>query len=365
MRILIKDVADGGWRQIELSSYSDEADLQVLIAGSPGIIPVDEIREGMLPFSFAVREYGLPGSGNTDLLLFNAEGDIGLVECKLASNAEIKRKVIGQILEYAAYLWNASYEEIDEVVARKTGKSLSLNIGGSKRPDGWAEDQFRQSLSQTLANGTFNLIIAVDRMNEELDKTISYLNECGNSAFTFHALELNRYRSDRDEMLVPKLHGQIPQTKQADRSRRRIWTEVDFLERLQSSTSELVFQSAADLHSWSKATADRVYYGTGKSKGSFTFHFLPEGRTLSVFSIYTDGIMTINYGYLSRQAGPSEVEAFHSQLHQRPSFSVLQYREGGFPSIDIAGLSTDDIGSFKTIVLLAFGKYSEKLHAKQ
>jgi hypothetical protein len=35
---------------------------------SPSLIPVDEIRDGMPPLVAAVREFGLPGSGSTDLL---------------------------------------------------------------------------------------------------------------------------------------------------------------------------------------------------------------------------------------------------------------------------------------------------------
>lgn len=60
----------------------------------------------------AVTRARVPGSGFTDLLAFTADGDIVRVECKLEANTEIKRKVIGQILEYAAFLWQMSYEEL-------------------------------------------------------------------------------------------------------------------------------------------------------------------------------------------------------------------------------------------------------------
>jgi hypothetical protein len=78
-----------------------EKELQELLAESPSLIPADDIRDGFSPLVVAVREFGLPGSGNTDLLAFSSAGEITIVECKLAANAEIKRTVIGQILEYA------------------------------------------------------------------------------------------------------------------------------------------------------------------------------------------------------------------------------------------------------------------------
>ncbi|HOM92594.1 MAG TPA: hypothetical protein P5034_04535 [Rectinema sp.] len=87
----------------------------------------------------------------------------------------------------------------------------------------------RSSLAvyETLKTGTFNLIIAFDHMNEELDRTLNYLNECGNAAFSFHAFELHRYQADFDEMLVPSIHGRLPQAKHEDRSQWRVWNESD------------------------------------------------------------------------------------------------------------------------------------------
>ncbi len=52
------------------------------------MIPIDEIREGVSPLVFAVGEFGLPGSGNTNVLAFSADGDVAIIECKLAANPE-------------------------------------------------------------------------------------------------------------------------------------------------------------------------------------------------------------------------------------------------------------------------------------
>jgi len=54
------------------------------------------------PIRVWVREAHLPGSGLTDLIGLDEDGNISIIETKLASSQEIKRKVIGQILEYAA-----------------------------------------------------------------------------------------------------------------------------------------------------------------------------------------------------------------------------------------------------------------------
>jgi hypothetical protein len=69
-----------------------------------------------------VHETGLPGSGSTDLLGVDSDGNVYIVECKLASNSEIRRKVIGQVLEYAAFLWNMPYEDFDQLFSRRKGE---------------------------------------------------------------------------------------------------------------------------------------------------------------------------------------------------------------------------------------------------
>ena len=73
MRIAVRNKADGPWRLVESAEYGNEAELQVLLAESPSLIPVDEIRDGTPSLVAAVREFGLPSSGSTDLLAFSAE----------------------------------------------------------------------------------------------------------------------------------------------------------------------------------------------------------------------------------------------------------------------------------------------------
>ncbi len=104
------------WDFADRTSPKMETELQHLLAKSPSIIPLDDIREGISPLVFAVRELGLPGSGNTDIIGFTPEGDIVIIECKLAANTESKRKVIGQILEYAAYLWEMKYDDLNRKI---------------------------------------------------------------------------------------------------------------------------------------------------------------------------------------------------------------------------------------------------------
>ncbi|MGD0727991.1 MAG: hypothetical protein ABSB63_20745 [Spirochaetia bacterium] len=103
--------------------------------------------------------------------------------------------MIGQILEYAAYLWNMTYEDLDSRIREKIGRGRADAMAEKTGESQWDEKAFHEGVIETLKGGTFNLIIiAVDSINEELRRIINYLNECGNASFTFHALDRVLFR---------------------------------------------------------------------------------------------------------------------------------------------------------------------------
>jgi len=252
-------------------------ELHVLLAETPSLIPVDDIRDGFSPLVVAVREFGLPGSGNTDLLSFSAAGEITLVECKLAANAEIKREVIGQILEYAAHLWQMTYDELDGRVQKIKRKPLARLVEDAVSAD-WDEEAFRNGVQQSLETGSFVLIIVVDRMNEELRRIIRY---------------------------------PVP------------WNEEKFFDTLRASVDADTCQIAEKLYHWSLAKADTVEFGTGKVTGSYTFYYFRDGSTVSVFSVFTDGSSELKYGHLMGQIDETLIEEFHSKLQEIPALSRM------------------------------------------
>jgi len=126
MKIAMRAKADTeGWKKVMDRNYRDEAHLQQLLYESPDLIPIEELGEGTVGPRLFVKEAGLPGSGNTDLIGVDEGGGVTIVECKLATNPDIRRKVIGQVLEYAAYLWQMSYDEFDGIVQHREGQSLT------------------------------------------------------------------------------------------------------------------------------------------------------------------------------------------------------------------------------------------------
>jgi len=350
MRILIRNNNTKEWKFAESIEAKAEVELQKLLAESPSLVPVDEIREGVSPLVSAICEFGLPGSGNTDILAFSADGDISIIECKLATNPESKRKVMGQILEYAAYLWGMTYDQVNARVRSLKEKDLSELVQEAV-VGGWDEESFRDGVKRSLQSGSFVLIIVVDEINEDLKRTIRYVNECSESAYSLHALEMRRFQTDFVEILIPHLYGassKPPETK------RKQWTKEEFFRVLgEKNTDPKVIAVAEELNNWAKKEADRVWFGTGIETGSITFHYLKDGKTISVFTIYTNGRLSLNYGWLSTQIDKTTMEEFHRLVHEMPSFSRISADFSKWPSIKLAEafIDQESVEKFKKAVL--------------
>ena len=348
MKILIRTNESKTWKVAESIKAKAEAELQKLLIESPSLIPIDEIREGVSPLVVAVSEFGLPGSGNTDVIAFSPDGDIAIIECKLATNPEAKRKVIGQILEYAAYLWKMSFDELNSRIQRIRGKSLTELIQESVAGE-WDKETFHTGIEQSLMSGSFILIIVVDEINEELKRIIRYINECSESAFSLHALELRRFRVEKTEILVPHLYG-ISAKPPAGETKIKKWSEEEFFRVLKENIESDTFQIIRDLYEWSKNTADRIWFGTGVQKGSFTFHYLKDGKTISVFTVYTDGKIMLNYGWLSTRISHEILEEFHKKLQEIPTFRQVPADFSKWPAIKITAAFKENIDEFKQVV---------------
>jgi hypothetical protein len=129
--------------------------------------------------------------------------------------------------------------------------------------------------------------------------------------------------------------------RETGNQRRKKWTEEEFFKVLSENTEPTIVSTVRDLYEWGLSTADRVWFGTGIVTGSFNFHYLKNDKTISVFTIYTNGTLTINYGYLSGRVEQDVLEQFHERLTRIPGFRRIRANFSKYPSIEI----TDAFGS--------------------
>lgn len=266
MKILVRNIGQKNWRMVSSFSYSAETELQKLLSESPDLIPSKDLREGAGDLIAVVREFPLP-IGFVDLLAFSAYGDIAVIECKLADNPEIKRKVIGQVLEYGAGLWGMKYEELDTKVKERTGTNLADFVRNSLNDPDWDEESFRVQIEQNLKEGAFILVIVVDEINENMTQIVRFLNACGNPNFSFAALEMRRFHSGETEILVPRVDGDFRQPSKREVDSRFFWEKESVLADAKKKLLPSAFLLFQDLLKFCEEySQDGVGYGTGKEK---------------------------------------------------------------------------------------------------
>ena len=150
---------DGGGAPtpLEESPYPHEAALQRLIADCPEVLAGEQMTPGeprrWLPVR---REMGIAdgaGAGDrwsVDHLLIDQDARPTLVEVKLEDNTEIRRKVVGQLLEYAAHAtryWAAGGSTPLGDIPRPRGVARRVPAGRGADPraarDGAEHDRLR------------------------------------------------------------------------------------------------------------------------------------------------------------------------------------------------------------------------------
>jgi hypothetical protein len=353
MKILLRNGKNKIWKPLLSLAYSDEKELQKLLSDSPDLIPGQDLREGVSQLVAVVREFNA-GIGFIDLLGFTAEGEIAVIECKLANNPDMKRKVIGQVLEYGAALWGMSYEDFDQKIQERTGKSLAEMVQNEIDDPEWDEEFFRSNIESNLLEGNFILVIVVDEINKELTKIIRFLNACSNPKFSFAALEMRRFQSGDIEILLPSVDGDYRPSPMRGSSERRTWDKESFFEDAREKCDQEVFHMLQDLYQFSMDYAPGgVRFGTGKEKGSFSYYCLRDNTPASVFSVYSNGDISINLGAMKKIFAPEDIEEFQKQLANIPALKGIENSDKYWNTYKLGVDFTEhlDIEAFKRYVL--------------
>lgn len=190
-RILVHRVGDTApWTAPETASYDNEAHLQEVLARSPHWVP------GVPQGSFSVREL-YTSAGPVDVAIVSPQGALTVVECKLESNPEKRRMVIGQVIDYAAAISNDGFERFRTAWGARGGADLDTSLS----PEGVEE------LRMCIETATIGLCLAVDRIDSDLQRLVEYLNRITHDRLAVTALQLSYARHNDLEVLIPSTFG--------------------------------------------------------------------------------------------------------------------------------------------------------------
>ena len=206
---------NGPWISPTDSGYASEDQLQAMISEFPELLP------GVSADSFVCREFNTDSGPIDNVIINSTDGSITLVECKLARNPEVRRKILGQIIDYAASISKLSFEEFHQRWQDRGGADLT-SVETAKGP-------LSLGVTTNLEGSRFTLLLAVDEINEPLKDMVVLVNKKTDATFRVALIELARHSTGDTEIIIPQTFGYEALKPQVDAyEQRNPWTKGEF-----------------------------------------------------------------------------------------------------------------------------------------
>lgn len=246
-RIYIK-AAGGSLEPLEERRFSSEDELQSLIAEHPDLLGGEQVRpEDPRRWICVCREKGvaeIPDAAArwaVDLLVIDQDAIPTLVEVKRGANPEIRRAIVGQMLEYAAHAagtWTAdelrlAFEETTRASGLDPGDELATLLQTDGEPDA---DDFWRRVAVNLDAKRLRLLFVADDIPDPLKRIAAFLNEQMPNIEVL-AVEVKQFRGGSSQMIVPRVTGNIAASP--GKTRQRLTPEL-FLQNFASAETRQV-----------------------------------------------------------------------------------------------------------------------------
>ena len=216
-RIYTRD-RQGRLEPLEEERFAKEDELQALIAEHPEVLDGEQMRPGdPLRWILITREQGIAESSDAaarwsvDHLIVDQDAVPTLVEVKRGSNPEIRRAIVGQMLEYAAHAartWNAetlrrAFEESTTTRGLDPGEELGKLLMADGEPDA---DVFWERVATNLAATRLRLLFVADEVPDPLERIVEFLN-AQMAGIEVLAVEIKQFKGHSSQTLVPRVIG--------------------------------------------------------------------------------------------------------------------------------------------------------------
>ena len=320
--ILVRTIGSNtGWSEPETSAYANESHLQELLAEDPSRLP------GVPDGSIAVRELST-SAGPIDICVVTPEGELTVVECKLSSNSEKRRMVIGQVIDYASAVRADGAAAFRERWAQRSTTEL----------DEFLDPEASNALDDNIEAGQINLCLAVDQIDNDLRRLIEYLNLVSREDIKVTALQLAYAKHGDLEILIPSTFGsELAEAKTGRTTKSACWTWDEFVESL-SSPSDVEFalklfnrlQQTETL-----GTRGKLWFGS-KPRGGIFFHIY--GYRYAPFQLWRNSAGELRIFGNWRQWSTIQ----NDERFARLAALLGQDHTGGAKSVSIAEIDIDE-----------------------
>ena len=215
---------DGGeMKPLSSRAFELEKDLQVLIAEHPELLAWEQMQPGKaVRWILVKREMGIAKEAGAsdwwavDHLFIDHEAVPTLVEVKRGNNPQVRREVVGQMLEYAAYAsqtWTAGH--LREAFEGSPDSNAELELRRlleleDSEPGQFEEEieKFWERVGERLEGRHLRLLFVADEVPDELTRIVEFLNAVTVSHVEVLAVEIKKYEGESGlQTLVPRAVG--------------------------------------------------------------------------------------------------------------------------------------------------------------
>jgi hypothetical protein len=293
MTIIVSKKGSSSAQVVNKSDFPLERNLQEYIYDHPETIPVYELREDKR-LLVAARELQTE-SGPIDAFGVDKDGDLYIVETKLYRNPD-KRTVVAQALDYGASLWrhaefNGLLSALDAAGEKQWKMTFRDKLAEFFSLDEKGVDDLTDSMRKNLDEGSLKFVVLMDKLDEQLKDLVTYVNQ--NSQFDIYAVELEYYKHDIYEIIIPRIFGDEVTKTSKTKSSGRLWNWDLFKQRLRECGEEEV-TAAQQIIDWAGNNNIAIDWSTSQ-RGGFILCFYPEGKKgFYPFAVTGDGMISWN-----------------------------------------------------------------------
>ncbi len=208
-------------------SFSTEDILQKLLAEHPELLDGEQIKpEDPRRWILINREMGISETPDAspswalDHLLIDQDAMPTLVEVKRGKNREVRRAIVGQLLEYAAHAAdNWTVDELRHTFEVRHGEDADTVLHDLLQSDS-DTDTFWDLVAKNLAAKRLRLLFVSDHIPDPLIRIVEFLNGQMPDIEVL-AVEIKQFRGESLRTLVPKVIGRTASVPTRGARRRR------------------------------------------------------------------------------------------------------------------------------------------------
>jgi hypothetical protein len=214
MPILIQ--SESGAQSISPVEFSSEQELELVLMEHPELFQDDNDtdEENATRVAFVAKQLDLPeGAGTLDLLFVSSDGLPVAVEVKLARNAQARREVVAQAIDYLSALTSLTVDELDERVGGRLQQELEKL---APQGDDKGVERLWRSVGTNLRAGKARLVVALDDAPPSLERIFRFLTD--HASLDVQLVTVAQYPSKAGRVFVSRTRVDSASSAQANRS---------------------------------------------------------------------------------------------------------------------------------------------------